>query len=149
MELFLIADNIVHVTGTPSLLGLSTYLNNHSASSIAKPVASRPPPHFNPHLLLAAHCRPQPYLTGELCFVPLLLLNQYIFQLILKSKIECFKISVYFNLCTIVKTLTNVSLHIFSFWVLSYLKDIFTNPLMVISTGTDYTTSSHVIILST
>lgn len=61
-------DNIVHVTATPSLLGLSSYLNNHSASSIAKPVASRPPPHFNPHLLLAAHCRPQPYMTGELCF---------------------------------------------------------------------------------
>ncbi|XP_057671106.1 homeobox protein DBX1 [Diorhabda carinulata] len=60
-------DNLVHVTttaaptGPPSLLGLSTYLNNHS-TSIAKPVASRPP-HFNPHLLLAAHCRPQPYLT--------------------------------------------------------------------------------------
>ncbi|CAG9861241.1 unnamed protein product [Phyllotreta striolata] len=61
-------DNLVHVstttgTGASSLLGLSTYLNNHSPSSIAKPVASRPPPHFNPHLLLAAHCRPQPYLT--------------------------------------------------------------------------------------
>ncbi|XP_074041829.1 homeobox protein Dbx [Leptinotarsa decemlineata] len=54
------SDNLVHIT-PPSLLGLSTYLNNHSPA-IAKPVASRPP-HFNPHLLLAAHCRPQPYLT--------------------------------------------------------------------------------------
>ncbi|KAG5873392.1 hypothetical protein JTB14_027034 [Gonioctena quinquepunctata] len=59
-EIKYLKNNLVHIT-PPSLLGLSTYLNNHSPA-IAKPVASRPP-HFNPHLLLAAHCRPQPYLT--------------------------------------------------------------------------------------
>ncbi|KAF7264699.1 hypothetical protein GWI33_022597, partial [Rhynchophorus ferrugineus] len=60
--------SLIHVT-PPSLLGLSSYLGSGGGTggahspSIAKPVASRPP-HFNPHLLLA-HCRPQPYLTGE------------------------------------------------------------------------------------
>ncbi|XP_060533731.1 H2.0-like homeobox protein [Cylas formicarius] len=59
-------ENLIHVT-PPSLLGLTSYISGATTGgthspSIAKPVASRPP-HFNPHMLLAAHCRPQPYLT--------------------------------------------------------------------------------------